>query len=368
MAQVNLPPKMYGFPPEAFDWSRLPDVDTNFLPAEDLEAFIQALSAPDPVQSPDDASSMRLGSPTPQSSSSLDVAKRPPAEDEAQVVAAHAAAAAANIAAPPALPAQGQLPPPNRSNSNLFISAQSDWAPVHEKVHGSGSNNSIKRTSAKRYSSDLGGKKRRRRSKHKLVGQRTRDETREGYLYGLLKWPFLLIVGAWIVGLALTYVATRSYIYLYEQFVAWRGTRERLRRAMRATGSYKDWVAAAQKMDDFLGNTRWREDNEFAYYDSKTVRRVWDQMRKCRIKAEEEAGRRNGAGSRGFPHDDDDDDDRGQKKAVEDLKALIEACVKNNFVGVENPRLYSQTYYGTKNMVQNWVDEGELWLTFCLFW
>jgi hypothetical protein len=46
------------------------------------------------------------------------------------------------------------------------------------------------------------------------------------------------------------------------------------------------------------------------------------------------------------------------RKAVEDLKALVEACVKDNFVGVENPRLYSQTYYGTKNLVQNFIEEG----------
>ena len=44
---------------------------------------------------------------------------------------------------------------------------------------------------------------------------------------------------------------------------------------------------------------------------------------------------------------------------MQDLRALVEACVKNNFVGIENPRLYSQTYYGTKNIVQNFVDEGK---------
>ena len=146
----------------------------------------------------------------------------------------------------------------------------------------------------------------------------------------------------------MAYLATRSYIYLYEQFIAWRGKRERLRRAMRATGSYKDWVVAAKQMDDFFGNGTWKEENEFAYYDCKTVRRVWEQLRKCRERAEREEGvvGEDGAG--------------GEKKraAVEDLKLLIEGCVKNNFVGVENPRLYSQTYYGTKNLVQNFVDEG----------
>ena len=78
----------------------------------------------------------------------------------------------------------------------------------------------------------------------------------------------------------------------------------------------------------------------------KTVRRVWDQMRKSRIKAEAQEERAAASG----PTD---------RKPVEDLRALIVACVKSNFVGLENPRLYSQTYYGTKNLVQNFTDEGK---------
>ncbi|PHH83987.1 hypothetical protein CDD83_2680 [Cordyceps sp. RAO-2017] len=45
---------------------------------------------------------------------------------------------------------------------------------------------------------------------------------------------------------------------------------------------------------------------------------------------------------------------------------MIEACVKNNFVGVENSRLYSQTYYGTKNLVQNFIDEVEASIKFLI--
>jgi hypothetical protein len=78
------------------------------------------------------------------------------------------------------------------------------------------------------------------------------------------------------------------------------------------------------------------------------VRRVLEQIRKCRrkIEQEERAGRpANGSVTT-------------RAKTIEELKALIEACVKNNFVGVENSRLYSQTYYGTKNLVQEFIDEG----------
>lgn len=335
---IDIPSKTYGFPPEAFDPSRLPDVDANFLPAEHLEAFIQALSAPD------DPTTQTAGAASP--TSPVADGKRPSRGgreedgevDDPQVVAAQAAAAAADVAAP------GEPRPQQQRGSsvggNLFITAANDWAPVHERVKGKGKK--------RRRGGVAGG--RARKTVEAVVGRRSKDETREGYLYGLLKWPFLLIVGAWIVGLGMAYMATRLYIWLYEHFIAWRGERDKLRRAMRATSRYEEWVAAAKRMDEFLGNEGWKEENEFAYYDSVTVRRVWEQMRKCRAKAERVEQRL------GVVNGDGEGRDR---KDVEDLKALIEACVKNNFVGVENPRLYSQTYYGTKNLVQNFVDEGK---------
>jgi hypothetical protein len=125
---------------------------------------------------------------------------------------------------------------------------------------------------------------------------------------------------------------------------------------MRATSSYRDWVRAAKEMDAYLGNQQWKEENEFAYYDSKTVRRVYEQIRKCRRAAEQEEARGTAASEsrRGAPAAEG-----SNKRAVQELKALTEACVKNNFVGVENPRLYSQTYYGTKNLVQYFIDEGK---------
>ncbi|KAL2135536.1 hypothetical protein VTI74DRAFT_8142 [Chaetomium olivicolor] len=343
-----LPSRTYGFPPEAFDWSRLPDVDTDFLPPEHVEAFVQALSAPDPIpQTPDDStasSSFRLNSPLlHRGSTSFDheISRRATAssislhdEDRGDRDTAAAAAAAADVAAPGSArplqhPGLGRRRP---STSSLFITAQNDWAPVHEKV----------------LRDDTSQSKRKKKKSKKTA--RSKDETREGYLYTVLKWPFLLTVGAWILGLSVAYLATRTYIFLYEQLIAWRGQRERLRRAMRATSRYGDWVAAARRMDDFFGNQRWKEVDDFAYYDSKTVKRVLGEMKKCRRRAEREEG---------------EDTDKG-RQAVDDLKVLIEACVKNNFVGVENPRLYSQTYYGTKNLVQNFIDEVERSIKFLI--
>lgn len=338
---VVVPDRNYGFPREAFDPRLLPDGDVDFLSKDDLEAFISALSAPDPTQNPDDASTARVGSPLGRSSFDLTRRQSSVFADNMHEVAAHAAAAAADVSAPGGgsngngAAVQQQQPPPQRDS--LFITAQNDWAPVHQKVSRGGGK---------------GGKRRHKRPRATQPGRRTKDETREGYSYGLLKYPLLLFVGAWLLGLSAAYVLTRYYVWFYEYFISWRGRREKLRRNMRATGNYRDWRAAARELDDFLGNTAWKETNEFAYYDWKTVKRVWDSMKKSRERAE--------AIEKKLEEGESVEEDERQEgeKAVEALRALLAACVKNNFVGVENPRLYSQTYYGTKNLVQNHVDEG----------
>jgi predicted acylesterase/phospholipase RssA len=176
--------------------------------------------------------------------------------------------------------------------------------------------------------------------------RRTKDETREGFLYTLLKYPFLVTVFAWITILGVVYVFTRLYIYLYEHFVTWTGRRERLRRALHSTRNYEDWQRAARTLDTYLGNEKWKENDEYAYYDYLTVRKVVDQLRQLRTQVEKE----------------DQTEDTSQ--AVEDLRSLLDACVKNNFVGVENPRLYSEAYSGTKHLVQEYLDEVHL----CLEW
>ncbi|KAI1333696.1 lipase [Xylariaceae sp. FL0016] len=307
----------YGFSGDSFDTSNLPDADREFVPLEHLAAFAQALAAPDPIQSQEDVSSPRAATDPSRSSMSLELTR------SGSITSMNS----------PLLPDSSHQQGQNSgAQSSMFITAQNDWAPVNQRVlkHG-----------------------RRRRRRRTAMGRRTIDETREGYLYGLLKWPLLVSVAFWILGLGVTYLLTRFYIFLYEHYIAWTGRRERLRRNMRATSSYRDWVHAAREMDAYLGNQHWKEENEYAYYDSKTVRRVWEQIRKHRRVAEAQEHKVSNPPGHG-----DEGDDEG-KRAVEDLKALIEACVKNNFVGVENSRLYSQTYYGTKNLVQNFIDEVE---------
>ncbi|KAL5339128.1 patatin-like phospholipase domain-containing protein [Aspergillus crustosus] len=198
--------------------------------------------------------------------------------------------------------------------------ALNDWRPIYQRVRRSGNG---------------------RGRKKRATPRRTTDETREGVLYTVLKWPFLFIVLGWITFLGLGYALTRIYIFLYEQWVTWRGKRESLRRELYKNENYGDWLQSAQALDEFLGNQRWKKVDEYAYYDHLTIRKLCRQLKTVRAQIEKEV--QNG--------------DSGSAVVIDELCSLLEACVKNNFAGVENPRLYSEAYSGTKDLVQEYIDE-----------
>jgi len=206
------------------------------------------------------------------------------------------------------------------------VVALNDWRPIHQRV-----------------------KRRATRSKKKKP-KRSKDETREGFVYAILKWPMLVVVFGWIAALGLSYLITRLYIWAYERFIAWRGQRERLRTSLRSKTNYADWMQAARELDAHLGNEQWKETDDYAYYDHTTVRRVKDQLKQRRERAS--------ANFHGYG------DGKTSQQVIQELKCLAEACVKNNFAGIENPRIYSETYYGTKHLAREFIDELETSLSF----
>ena len=107
---------------------------------------------------------------------------------------------------------------------------------------------------------------------------------------------------------------------------------------------------AAQELDRHLGNEQWKDTEDYAYYDHATVNKVKEQLKESRTLAKAQEGI----------------NDKSSREGVDKLRSLVEACVKNNFVGVENPRLYSETYYGTKRLAQEFIDELHSSLQFLL--
>ena len=224
-------------------------------------------------------------------------------------------------------PGQEEMDP--SVESPVFITALNDWRPIHQRVKP--------QTSA---------------TKRRKKPRRGKDETREGYMYTLLKWPLLLLVFGWIIALGALYLVTRVYIILYEQTSTLRSRRRQLRRKLQAQDNYEDWITTARELDRIQGNEKWKTTDEYAYYDFTTVERVTEEMRSARLSITSSL-------HAGFK-------DASSQRAREELKILLEACMKSNFVGIENPRLYSETYYGTKNAVQDFYDEAEKCLSLML--
>ena len=215
----------------------------------------------------------------------------------------------------------------NAPESSGFISLN-DWKPIYKRVR--------RHVPARRY-----GKKRK--------AQRSKDETREGFVYMFFKWPLLIIVVGWVLVLSSLYFTIRLYIASYETLITWRGRRQGLRTDLRSKGTYLEWRDAAQQLDRHLGNEQWKQAPQYAYYDHVTIEKALRNL-ESRLKdvgnAKDEAGELDSAVAR--------------------LKSDVEACVKYNFVGYENPRLYSETYYGTKELVQRFVDQLHSALSYLL--
>ena len=85
-----------------------------------------------------------------------------------------------------------------------------------------------------------------------------------------------------------------------------------------------------------MGKDAWKESAPFGYYDYRLIQKVVQHLRLYRANAEHDV------------------------EAATNLKDVLYACLKQNFAGIENAKLYSNTYLGTKKLVEEYVDEGTL--------
>ncbi|KAH8830520.1 patatin-like phospholipase domain-containing protein [Flagelloscypha sp. PMI_526] len=188
------------------------------------------------------------------------------------------------------------------------VSALSDFAPVNMRI------------------------KRRSRKKPHL---KRHNDKRSDYMYFLLRWPLLFFISLFIAGEFSLYIIIRQLVNAKEWVTAWRGRKGALRKKLRASKTYDEWKAAALELDAYLHFDEWKAVEEDPFYDWKLVRKV---------KASLSALRTN--------------------KDARGVLGVLETCLRNNFAGVESPRLYSETYYKTKDLIEEYIDELELSLDF----
>ncbi|KZW04014.1 patatin-domain-containing protein [Exidia glandulosa HHB12029] len=179
------------------------------------------------------------------------------------------------------------------------VSALSDFAPINTRV--------------------------RRRRKGDRAGYRGRE-----WGYHIVRWPLLFFLFLWIFGEFGLYVFIRQVVNAIEWLFAWSGRKGLLRRELRRARTYQQWKDAAQTMDEYMGFDLWKKEDEDPYYDWTLVKKVRRSLRSFREK----------------------DDARG-------VLGVLEVCLRANFAGTESGRLYSETFYGTKNLVESYISEVE---------
>ncbi|KLO15690.1 patatin-domain-containing protein [Schizopora paradoxa] len=184
------------------------------------------------------------------------------------------------------------------------VSALSDFAPVNVRV-----------------------KKRRK-------GAELHDKRQE-WLFLLLRWPLLLFIFVFIFFEFAMYVFVRQCVNAKEYITAWRGKKGTLRKRLQEAKTYQEWKAAAKALDHYLEFDDWKGVDEDPYYDWKLVRKVNKSLRTLR---------RNG-------------DVRG-------VLGVLETCIRTNFAGIESARLYSDTFYGSKDLIELYLSEVERSLAF----
>lgn len=154
------------------------------------------------------------------------------------------------------------------------------------------------------------------------------NEFRLSTSYYFFRWPLIIFISMWVTFLAVIYAFVRASVALLEYFFTWTGERKKLRDALRGSKNYEEWVKNAILLDKFLGLDEWSESPSFSYYDHKTIQKTVRRLRQLR-----------------------------KQNNVVELVVCLQGCLWTNFAGIENRQLYSHRYYGTKNLVNQYIDE-----------
>ena len=146
--------------------------------------------------------------------------------------------------------------------------------------------------------------------------------------YRFFRRPMLLGILLWLFTLCIVYSILRAAVALLEYLFAWRGERKKIRDRVRSATNYEEWVQRAIELDKHLGLDAWSSIPEFPFYDYKTIQVTMTELRRLRESNEDS-----------------------------ELMTFLQGCLIKNYAGIENKQLYSHRYFGTKDLVQDYIEE-----------
>lgn len=151
----------------------------------------------------------------------------------------------------------------------------------------------------------------------------------EGLSYKLLWFPFLVMVLSILSFELALYALIRQFVALFEYIYVWRGTLGELRERLRLATNYEEWKEAGLALDTHMKKDGWRKQPKMAYYDHNLITTLLNKTRTSRK--------------------------QGHTSKLTDV--LLQGGLKSNVGNIDCIRLYSNTYFGTKQVVEDFLSE-----------
>ena len=153
-------------------------------------------------------------------------------------------------------------------------------------------------------------------------------------MHAVLKWPLFALVTLAVCALLTVYTIVRSCVLATEAFLETSSIKRLARKLAEAT-SHEDYRATARQLDCAAGLDCWKRSADSPFFSSQVVARQTREL----LRAKEV-------------------DDLHQL-----LKTLRECLCDSNFGGVLNEALYSQSWDGTKAVVEDYI--GAVTMALC---
>ncbi|KAI9597409.1 acyl transferase/acyl hydrolase/lysophospholipase [Syncephalis fuscata] len=161
--------------------------------------------------------------------------------------------------------------------------------------------------------------------------KRSRPSHASSITYAFIRIPLFLVILCVVLFELILYFLVRQIVNVWEYFFTWRGNKNRLRQKLQNTSDYNEWKEAAMELDRYLGLDAWKREPLDSSYDGRLIYKQGRLLRELR--------------------------EQGESAVPRLQDALLSGAMKSNIGGCENSRLYSRTYYGTKDVLERYVNQ-----------
>lgn len=110
---------------------------------------------------------------------------------------------------------------------------------------------------------------------------------------------------------------------------------KKLKRQLAQAESYEEWKATALKLDEESGTQEWKYDNSSPYFDSEIIAHRLNILRRYR-----------------------------HQKRTADLIYILSEGLSHDLANIAHPLLFTETYVGTKKLIEDYVEEVSQSLAF----